>query len=279
MRDPSQEVTRMNLHIKRGEFFRGDSKTLSFGHSHPPEKACAHSVCGCTDAVAERPPGEPFQQKQNVLWESTLGIYDIEIVLGNVRGEGITPRKEWPRATLRWQGVGTRAAREGHKDHAYFTWNDAGLQVEITGIHTDDADFDCAFATFKFGNKMDLSHLRQGHMTPDKDGVDLEKLPTNALWVYDSGYGGPEAMRMLPEGDEHDQWWAAREQAITLATQVVPLSLFDSEVADIHASVEALNLKPLLNEMATFFKSITENYKQTALFEAATFCRKVTRST
>lgn len=122
--------------VSRYNFFPSKGgATLRFTEHSPPRQEHNHSVCNCTQNVAERPEGKPSSVNTVFQSEETIGGKRLEV---NITKSSVD-------FTFRWEDP----AFEKSRAHAYFWFSpeDQKLKVEITrkgcGI------VDCFFADLK----------------------------------------------------------------------------------------------------------------------------------
>jgi len=173
-----------HFQVERYSFYEDpeSGQTLRFAEVAPPDPhEHEGQICGCTRAVAIKPPAIPHEVKQRLHFLSPG--FDFPINSGQVT----------------FGQLGDPAG------HAYFWFRlprETSIQIEITlpgyGVNNH------FFATLMKGNRIDGSRLFNGH-SPSRV-FDPAKVAPDALYLHGSrGGGGREAVRYF-ETPEVDLW-------------------------------------------------------------------------
>ena len=202
--------------IQRTSFFRGPRGTLRFAEEEGALR-CEHPHvdCNCTKTVDVRPPGEPEQVSQMVLFQSKRDIgQPAELLVDLTRP---TPRDASLRWTFTWgESDESFAPGLGRTPHAYFWFSQLERHVHVCVIpkvrpideimKLGRLESDGFFAMLYMGNRIDTSEFFHGH-SPSRV-VDLGKIDEREVWLhyaYDIAHGGNEPMLTLA-GDEAEHW-------------------------------------------------------------------------
>jgi len=246
----------MTIEIVRTSFFREHSKTLAY-EEHSPGRVCeAHSICGCTDMVTERPEGEPESVQQQVLFKGTHRGLEAQVSL--------TDQTLW--STFRWDRhpedeslrVEKSSWQKDEQDHAYFIFGPDLVRIELAMPGYGSTDY--FFGKVFLGNKVDFSTLYNGH-SPSKI-VDASKVSADALWVHDCSWGH-EAMRVLQSSEAQD-WrsWSGVAKDILAQT---PSSLTE-DVHVLRAALEASGVEKLVAGLQEYLAALLGDFRQTETF-------------
>jgi len=260
-------MSELALTVERRDWYRReDGGNLVYPTTYPPGAHVQGSRCNCTTHAAERPTSEHRGTSLVARWDSA----DPHI---EVRLDGCAP---FPRFTFRWQGEGTRKAKDGQLDFAYFWWNRLGVKVEVTGTG-DLGHIDATLLDLYFGKDGDYSSVRQGHMHPSPEVVPLSTMPADALWVYHSSWG-EEGMGMLKEPEECELWWKAHLAAQTLRKFVQEHLKPGLSNEALHSALTPSRADAKIDWLCTFFQEVLRNFKGTDLYRAAQVARSTRKA-
>jgi len=187
----------VDIRVERRSFFRNpDGGTLRFVETSPEQDRCEKQICNCTKDVVERPLGDPFEVRQDV----TLH--------GEMEGRGFVQGQcsfefnlSDPGVTYRW----------GADHHAYFSFGgdmemgaSANEYHRTIGAPMKRLRMEIArpgygltgyfFGHLFFGNEINIDVLANNSYRSKL--VNLDKIPKDAIWAYESSWGG-EAMEIL----------------------------------------------------------------------------------
>lgn len=292
-------MTETHIDVTRHSFFQSPGQqTVRFTEhvpSKPPEHD--HALCDCTVTASERPSGAPSQITDTVDLSMVLpavgGDVTYRLTCSNHTRVGEAPEAaasrhemnveygsddalslqfwvSWPRSP------GKPKPRHGKRDeHAYFGFNVASdrLKIEIAGTGDGayslvDADpLDCLLSRLYFGNKVDTRRLYNGGTQPRI--VDLSKIGSDALWLYESTFGWVEGMEVLPASPEVEMWWAFRTKCILIKGILAP-ALSENTPEAIHAALlpHQADLATALTECVVWLEGVRNNPSASLMVQA-----------
>lgn len=246
----------MTIEVVRTSFFRPGDKILAYEEHSSGCKNEAHSICGCTDMVTERPEGKPEEVKQRVLFKGTHR---------GLEGTVSITSQETLWSTFRWdrrpedEPLRVDKSDGGRRDHAYFMFSPGRVNLEITmpGYGLVDHFFGHIF----LGNKADFSTLYNGH-SPSKV-VNAEKVSAGTLWGHDCSWGR-EAMQVFPDSREAQDWrsWFRTVEEVLAQTQ----HGLTEDVHGIRAALEASGVEKLVAGLQEQLATLLGDFRQTETY-------------
>lgn len=265
----------LSIEVVRYSFFRPPGhrgRNLRFTERSPEGPCEEGRLCNCTEAVRERPVGEPYEVQQEILAKGTHpnGLRARHRLAGSYAPEFYF---EWGDALVlasSREGHVTARKMPGRENHAAFIFGRQAnaLKVEITlpgyGL------VDCFFGRLYFGPNVDTSKLMNGH-SPSRI-VRTSEIGPRQLWVHECRWGA-EAMAVLPDSTEVDFWWnvKGRVDAITEGVKADPKASPD----EVRRMVQSKpNLLRLVDQVNRLLGSVVRKLKSTELFRE---CDKIDR--
>jgi hypothetical protein len=67
----------MKIDVTRHLFFTQNRRTLRYTEAMPPHVHEEGALCNCTEAVKERPAGEPYETQEIVTLSADIAVGDV----------------------------------------------------------------------------------------------------------------------------------------------------------------------------------------------------------
>jgi hypothetical protein len=245
----------MTIEVIRTSFFSKPPKTLAYEEHSPGRKCEAHSICGCTDMVTERPEGEPAEVKQQVLFKGTHRGFEGTV---NITGQALWSTFRWDRRPED-EAIRVDKSDRGGQDHACFMFSPGRVNLEIAIPGYGRVDY--FFGHIYLGNKVDFSTLYNGH-SPSRI-VNAEKVSAETLWVHNCSWGH-EAMKVFLDSREAQDWrsWFRAVEEVLAQTQ----HSLTEDVHGIRAALEASGVEKLVVGLQEQLATLLRDFRQTETY-------------